>query len=285
MRSSLVPLFVLLALVADATLGKTPRVHAAAGEAAPDLDGDFLPDCVEWAVLTNASQPDSDFDQVSDFVEVVQRGAPRRSGMPMPADQEMRLVVAAPSTGTGQATTDLHLLMRILGDVSAISSFQTWVELPGAPGVRFSFDMLALGQATLDERASGAEGLWLRLTVPLASMAALEQLAPLSIHVESTVGGRLLRSAVKLIEAGGQLASLVPFDERGFALQSLQPQLDSTLSNRVCVLELRSVGTSLFEITAADCEDCNEVECSAACGDCVGWVIDVPGGLQVLSGN
>ena len=45
--------------------GGAQRVGASdsANDPLQDTDNDMLPDCVEWAVLTNASNPDTDGDQ------------------------------------------------------------------------------------------------------------------------------------------------------------------------------------------------------------------------------
>ena len=64
-----------------------------------DTDGDFLPDVVEWVVLTDSTNPDTDGDNTPDFVEVVEGGNPRFETPPMPADQQMRLVVTGPTPG------------------------------------------------------------------------------------------------------------------------------------------------------------------------------------------
>ena len=61
------------ATIALALDGRDGRVHAADPGPLADTDGDFLPDCVEWAVLTSATNPDTDGDLTGDFVEVVQR--------------------------------------------------------------------------------------------------------------------------------------------------------------------------------------------------------------------
>lgn len=274
--------------IAAGELRVAPRVQAASEAALADLDDDFLPDSIEWAVLTNASLPDTDGDAVSDFVEVVQRGQPRRPGAPLPIDQELRLVATAPRLGSGDQTAHLHLLMRVIGTTAAVTSFASWFEFPNAPGTRFSFDFVGQGPATIAYRPAGAEGLWLRVSAPLASLDALQVLAPLSLHVEATVGGRILHSSIQLIDVRNVLSSLIPFDDRSFALQSVQPMWTGGQSNRVCVLELQEVptgGGAMFQVVRADCEDCNEVECSISCPDCLGWVIDLPGGLGPLTGR
>ena len=51
-----------------------------------DTDGDFLPDVVEWVVLTDSTNPDTDGDHIPDFVEVIEGGNPRFETAPLPAD-------------------------------------------------------------------------------------------------------------------------------------------------------------------------------------------------------
>jgi hypothetical protein len=255
-----------------------------------DTDGDFLPDCVEYAALTSAVRPDSDEDSVPDFVEVVQRLGPRMAGVALPLDQEMRIVVTGPRPGSGSDTAWMHLLVRVVGSMQAMSTFESWLDMPWSPGVQFPFDMLSLGPAVFRERNAGEEGLWLMVSVPLASTEVLRTFAPLNIHVRSVIGGRTLHSLVPLIDAAGELATLVPFDQR-FAFHSLEPQPggSSGQPNRVCLFDLSEVssgaGGTVFEVVHADCEDCNEVECVSTCANSVGWIITVPDGFDGLTGG
>lgn len=265
------------------------ELAADGGVAIADQDGDFLPDVVEWVVLTSATNPDTDGDQISDFVEVVQRGRPRRVDEPMPLDQEMRIVVTGPQPGSVDQSTWLHLFVRIVGPVASMSTFSTWLELPALPGLRLGFDMLSFGQPVVNQRDAGAEGTWLSVSVPLVSPGVLGLLAPFSLNASSTIAGREIQSSVCLFDLQGSVCTLVPFDGASFAVQSLSTPVlgGGTLSNRVCLLDLTEVGSgpggTVYEIAAARCDDCNEVECSPTCPQSIGWLVTIPGGLGTLT--
>ncbi|MFY9342511.1 MAG: hypothetical protein WAT39_08475 [Planctomycetota bacterium] len=255
-----------------------------------DTDDDFLPDCVEWAVLTSAASGDTDGDTIPDFVEVVQRGAPRHPGFPVPADQEMRVVITGPSAASPGAPTWLHLLLRTVEPGTPMTSFNAWLEMPALPGLQLPIDILALGGVQFRTRFAGPEGSWIMISAQMVSPAVLQMLLPCSFHVESVLGGRHLRSVVKLFDVQGTIVSLVPFDDRHFAAQSISAVQDgSGLSNRVCVLDLEEVGSGLggvvYRVNNAFCDDCNEVECAPSCPQSIGWLLTIPGGLSGVTGN
>lgn len=261
-----------------------------------DSDEDFLPDVVEFAVLSSANSEDTDGDGSLDFVEFVQKGRPSQAGDPLPVDQEMRVIVTGSPAGSGLDAVWFHVFLRVLDSTKLVHGFQTWIEWPWLPDQQLSFDVLSLGSPIYRERRTQNQGTWVSISVPVASVALIQSLCPMSVCAQAEVGGRRIRSVSPVYDIAGELRSLVSFGT-GYALQQLYPSPlpslfdsggggSSTLSNRVCVLELAEAGIgsggTLYEVVAADCQDCNDVECSTACGDAVGWVLTLPGGLPAL---
>lgn len=267
----------------------TPSLAASVVDPLLDSDGDFLPDVVEWVVMTSAANPDTDGDGIGDFVEVVQRGTPRHPDEPVALDHEMRVVVTAAPAGSGDQTSWLHLLVRFACTDPPVGSFSVWFESPWAPGLRLPIESLFV-YADVATRTTANEGIWLRASVPLVSTSMLQALLPCGIFAEASIGGHMLRTGVKLVDIQGTIASLVPFQRRErsrFAVQSIAAPVSlDAATNKVCVLDLAEVGSgpggTVYEVVAADCEDCNELECGVGCSQSLGWILTIPGGLSAL---
>lgn len=255
-----------------------------------DSDNDLLPDAVEWAVLTNPYRSDTDRDGHEDFLEVTAYGEPRRLSGPIPQDHEMRVVVTSSRTGGGSNQTWLHLLFRFMGDISLVTSFDPWMQIAAAPGLRLPLSSLCSGSLDFAIRDVPGEGRWIRVSLPLLPETSLRTVLPCTIAAEATIDSRHVRTGVELFDLRGTTATLVPFGHR-FAVQSLAPTplAMGGNSNKICVLELAEVGTgpggTAYEVTDADCDDCNDLECGATCPETLGWVFVVPGGVETITGG
>lgn len=265
-----------------------------------DADGDFLPDIVEWVTLTDSGSPDTDGDQISDFVEVIASGSPRRESLPLPADQQLRLFVTGPTPGSSDPFTWMHVFHRIMPvggvntGVGAIQSFNLWLENPALPGVQIPLNDFAAAGTVYRERITIDEGIWIQVSVPLVSLSILEAILPCTIWAETTVAGQQLQSGQQLIPVPAGAATLVPFFDGRYVIQTLNPvpslsAPQSIQANKVCILTLDEdtsgpAGTT-YVVTAADCEDANDLECDSSCSQSVGWTITIPGGTELLGGN
>lgn len=287
-------LLLTLTLVSAAVLSspsKTEELRADVPCALVDNDGDFLPDCVEWVVLTDPQRADTDSDGLPDFVEVVQRGSPRRFGAARPLDHEMRVVVTAVRNPAGGSETWLHLLFRFVGTSSLLTSFQPWLQVQTLPGVSLPLESLTSGPVVFNQRSDPLQGLWVHVAMPLACESLLRCVLPCTIGADAVIGGRSLRSATKLFDLRGTVATLVPFDGGGFAVQSIAATspFAGGDSNKVCVLSLRQVGSgpagTVYEVTDAICDDCNDLECGVGCPNAIGIVITLPGGVETITGG
>ena len=274
--------------------------NGSAPDALADTDGDFLPDTVEWTVMTNANNADTDGDERPDFVEIVEAGHPRLESPALPIDQQMRVVITGAAPGETEDLTWMHVMIRVVdvenavpGASTGIESFAIWLELGAFPGVAFPLDVLGAA-LHFEMRTTAHHGVWIRLSFPLASEGLLSSLLPCTLYAESTIDGQQLASGMKLLDVQGDIATLVPYGDGRFVMQAISAATfavgtGSTQSNRVCVLELDEVGSgpggTVYEVTGADCEDANELECAASCPSSVGWLLTIPGGTSLLGGN
>jgi len=267
-----------------------------------DADGDFLPDVVEWVALTSSAHPDTDGDQITDFVEVVEGGRPRHESPSLPPDDQMRVFLTGAGPANPNQATWLHVFYRVMSGAGggaaagagSIQSFACWLQNPAVPGFAFPINVLASCSLVYRERQTAHDGTWIQLSVPLVSESLLQALLPCTIWVETTVAGQQLTSGQKLISVPSGVATLVPFVDDRFVIQTLSPVPSTSTglsveTNKVCLLTLEEDTTgpagTTYVVTEADCEDANDLECETTCSQSVGWTITIPGGTAVLSGN
>lgn len=265
------------------------RLHAEPAPRDQDTDDDFLPDDLEWVCLTNALSPDTDLDGVSDFVEVVQRGNPRHPSQPVPTDHEMRLVVTSrPGVDDGQVV--MHLLFRFLGTTELLTQLDCYAEVGSLPGLRVPLSTLSMQPIAMEQRMHPNEGLFVRLSISLVSETVLRSVLPCAISAHATIGGRTLHTVVPMFDHAGATCSVVGFAPGTYAIQTVGPNLVRTMpNNRVCVLQLQPAGSSpggsAFVVTAADCQDCNDLTCGTECSASLGSILVLPGGVGSITGG
>lgn len=269
---------------------------AAGGGVCPalaDADDDFLPDGVEWTMLTSAADADTDGDDQSDFIEVLKNTDPRHANLPVPDDYQMRVVMAGPSPLGGDPLVWMHTFILLPNcKATGITSFAMWAEVPWLPSLRIPLDAF-LPNMVFRERLVG-DGSWLQVSVPLVPPSLILSIGNCTFRAQATIAGHTVSSGMQLVPAQGDLLAMVPVGTDGqFVFQSLSPTVavdgDSSQSNRVCMLDLKEVGSgpggTQYEILDASCEDANELECASTCPDSIGWIITVPGGIGLLGGN
>lgn len=255
-----------------------------------DTDGDFLPDIVEWASLSNSQSADTDSDGNSDLLEFLQRTSSLRVNAAAAMDHEMRAVVTSHEVAGGAHLVSLHLFFRFLGDPTLAGNVHPWIEFGCAPGMRFPLDLLSPG-VTVEHRVDPVQGHFARVSTPLVDEQVLRMLLPCTFGVDATIGTKQIQSTVPVFDVGGITSTLVPYPRQGLAIQSIgrHGAFSGGGTNRVCVLSLQPwqqvPGGTAYVCTHADCEDCNDLECGTACPLTEGWIFVLPGGLQSITGG
>ena len=184
------------------------------------------------------------------------------------------------------------MLRTVLTASAGNSSLNTWIQLPDGPQI--SLNGIASNPVAFEMTEVPGEGTWVHVTVPLASENVIRQLLPCSIGATANIGGREIQTAMPLFDHVGTTVSLVRFDDDLVAIQAIGlPQggpgggVNST--NRVCVLELRVIGTgpggTVVTVVSADCVDYNDLECAPLCTQSVGSTFTIPGGPEVITGG
>lgn len=268
-----------------------------------DTDGDFLPDVVEWACVSNAYAADTDSDGVGDFIEVVQRSQPHIAGPALPADHELRLVLTSLTNSAGVTNTYVHLLMRFMTQLDALNELDAWIELQTSPPVRISLNPLAPTAVVSQQLTVPGEGIFVHLAFPLATQSVLEPVMPFTVGASARVGARALRTVVPIFSDRGEPKTLVGYDDSRVMVQTLNATsfvspsagagtsagTGGSATNRCCVLSLRSVGSSpsgtVLEVVDAECVDFNDLVCPLACPDSKGTTFTVPGGVGSITGG
>jgi hypothetical protein len=279
--------------------GSAPPAAAADGEdPLSDVDGDLLPDALEWVVLSHPGSCDTDNDGDDDFLEVVQHRPPHRWDADRRGlDHEVRTLAFSTSTRFGQRIW-VAVLFRFAHGRLAVDSLVPYVD---AMGVRMPiFELVGGSGVALRTKQTTDQGLYALAVFGLATEGELACVGSALVGVTARIDGRLFRSGTFLIPQQKVAFAMMPVP-RGmvmqecstFVFQSLSPCDDGTRffeRNKICEMDLEVLGSgpqgTLCEVARADCEPANGLSCSSS--GCVGMrntMVLVPDGLGVITGR
>jgi hypothetical protein len=261
-----------------------------------DTDGDLLPDALEWVLLSDPTQMDSDGDGIDDFLEASQFAPLLQRGQQLPMDNELRAAVYGVTAPDGTPHVMLSLMVRVVqGGPMTIRPFVDF------QGQRFDISQLFWSQvADANLHSDPNEGTYAIASAWLGPAEQIRPLLPLAIGVEGSIGGRGFINGSVLMDASGSIATLVtPPGQSGqsglvtaFALHpidSQDPEVASRgsfwQSSKTCLLSLVSAGGSANEVADASCTGSPTLLCAPNCTSMKGGVIVVPSGLPFLTGN
>ncbi len=280
-------------------------LHADPSTLLEDSDGDFLPDDLEWCMMTDRGIADTDGDGSGDFLEVVHFDDVRVPGVPAPLNDAMRIVVTSTADGADHQSYWMHMLFRFAnGNLGTVSHLVPWIDIMG---VRVPLtDLLLSNSIQFVQRPGPAGDLLVRVSGKISRVEILQNLLPAVIGAEAVLGGRFMETGVLTLSMGQTPTVLVPHNDQLIA-HTARPQFGHQFqgpsgsggdqeeeteffkSNKVCVFQLSLVGASpggsLLEIVSAECMPANGLDCGSECPRTAGEVVTIPGGLPLLTGD
>ncbi len=238
---------------------------------------------------------DTDGNGIDDFLHVVQF---RRdsSTTPRVIDHEMRVVVSVSdadgSSGGPSPTVWVHLLFRFVGaSIQDLTSFDPFLD---HWGLRVPlFDLLGLADSRFETLNHPSEGLYVALSVALASPVELSRLSPCTLGASATLAGRRVTTGSFLQTLSGELTTFVATESDHGVIQALTPTpVDDPFwtRDRVCLFRLSQVATApggiLAEVDTADCIPARRpAACPPTCQSSVGRVLYFPDGMRTVTGG
>ncbi len=263
-----------------------------------DSDNDMLPDSLEWVLMMDPNNPDSDGDGVDDFLEAAQMQLP--GATPPPMDHEMRAVVSYLTLPDQTDHVMLNLLFRVVsGGEQEVKSIQPFIDIQGS---RVSISSLfASGIVHLQAKVDPVEGLYVLVTSRLALNSEVAFIMPCSIGVAGRIGQRTFSNGSLLAEIDNTITTVAPISPTQFVFQPIDaalgpqgpqsPQHTFWASSQVCVLELEQqggggpAGSVLCRVRDSHCSGAPTLLCAPSCPTETGNVYVVPDGLGFLNGQ
>jgi len=298
-RSSLIAALLGVGFAGWHTSG-TATLEANPGGPLQDTDGDLLPDCLEWVLMTNPAEADSDFDGTDDFLEAVQFQVTKGAAAPLPMDHEMRL-----SVGTFAKQIIVHLMLRVVPG-EQVESLSAFLDIGGT---RYPINGLLWNNIVQCKTlVHPTEGTYVIASAWLCSEAQLRTVLPCSLGITGGIGSRSFENGATLFALDGEIATLAPLPSpSGFERFGIHP-IDANLSgaapaqsggsgplpfwqsSKVCEVELvlnGNTGGGGMVATAIDaqCSGAVTLQCAPSCSGQIGRVLVLPGGLPFITGG
>lgn len=287
--------FALLAASLLALIGWTTDAKTVAAEPDglfDDTDGDFIPDALEWVLLTDFEDADTDDDGVGDYIEAVQGGYPiTQDAVALPADDEMRVLATTRDDDNGDSVLWVHAMFRLMNGLDTkLEEVVPWVDLKGQKyPLTGLFDKTPLFWRILD---NGAQGTLVVISTPVASEEVGRNLMPFTFGVSARLGGRRVSSSAYYLDVGGRSSVLAALDRDRSAFQTLrktQQEGPFEFVNQVCALRLTVIGSSpagtVVRVNSARCEPAHALRCSIRCTAVNETTLVLPDGMSTITGR
>ena len=281
-----------MALTATTGLVEAPRLAADGESPFLDADGDLLPDRLEWVLLLDPLQQDSDSDGVDDFLHAVQGryalGDPRSS---FGYDDEARVLIHSTPTPTGDRRLWVDMLFRFAGaDPQDLQELHPYLDQWGRRVPITS--LIGVGETHLALHHHPTEGLYAICSFELVSERLLRSLLPFTIGATAVINSRTISTGTFVDDAAGVVATLVPVAPNHGVVQALQQDLVDDpfwTSSRICVMQLSVISALsngvICEVTDADCHSSGRLACPPTCLSSRGHLLFFPDGLATVTGG
>jgi hypothetical protein len=283
-----VALTLVSALLVTSQVGEEPQAVAQNLGPFPDADDDFLPDAVEWVLLTDPDSADTDDDGAIDYIDAL--GFSQRDPLVAPslADHSARFVAASSIDDAGRRKIWLFLLMHVVGgNPSSIESFDVFVE---SNGVSVSL-LPILGTGQIYSRSFSDplnEHLFAIYAFELLDEQISNHLQPLCLGASITLDGLNFTNDLPVFEAEGVMSTLADFGDGRVAVQTLggdTPVQSVWTNNRICTLDIVPITTTLYQVFRSGCETFEGLYCPPGCRNLTGRTFTLPGGLGAVTGH
>lgn len=259
-----------------------------------DTDGDFLPDNLEWVLLSDPTRRDTNSDGRNDLLQAMDYEAPRHKTRALKTRDSMRVLVNTSGSKKNRLVWITLLLRLASGRLSDLRALQVYMTV-GNRKVLLD-PLLPYALEDVKTRYIKDQGMLVRLSFRLKLDSVMRYISSTTIGSCGLIGSTLVRSGTVLMDINGyhtlSFFSDTTNDNQGLALQTTGAFEDENpywSLNKLCVLALEMQGVGhgwlICEVTKADCQQESSVRCTSNCGNANGLTFFLPDGGQLLTGR